>query len=261
MSDSPVHFTMRELQRIFFAPHFWALIIGASALLGLTGPFGTYDSLPLAGRFAYWTAILVTTYFVCSATVFLLVQTIWPNRTRLAWHYGVAGALSGLPIAVLVSAINAVVFGIGPGQGIAFLPLLVYCVAIGGLVSVLIAILTAQYERAADAGTSVKRHPRILERLPPGQRGALSHMSMQDHYVDVRTAKGGGLVLMRFADAIAEAEETPGLQIHRSHWVALHAVDKSVRRDGKLFLRLADGTELPVSRSFQPSVREAGLLQ
>lgn len=261
MSDSPVHFTMRELQRTFFAPLFWALIIGASVLLGLTGPFGTYDSLPLAGRFAYWTTILVTTYFVCSATIFLLIQAIWPNRTRTAWHYGLAGAASGLPIAVLVSAINAVVFGIGPGQGIAFLPLLGYCAVIGGLVSMLIAILTAQYERAAEAGTTAEKRPRILERLPPGQRGALSHMSMQDHYVDVRTAKGGGLVLMRFADAIAEAEETPGLQIHRSHWVALDAVDKSVRRGGKLFLRLADGTELPVSRSFQTAVREAGLLQ
>ncbi len=81
---------------------------------------------------------------------------------------------------------------------------------------------------------------------------------MQDHYVDVRTDKGGTLVLMRLADAIAETEGVAGLQIHRSHWVALEGIEKAVRRDGRLLLRMRDGTELPVSRTFAPAVREAG---
>jgi DNA-binding LytR/AlgR family response regulator len=126
----------------------------------------------------------------------------------------------------------------------------------------LIAIFTSQYERAASAAVApaAPKRPRVVDRLPPAQRGQLTHMSMQDHYVDVRTDRGGGLVLMRFADAIAETDGTAGVQIHRSHWVASNAVEKAIRRDGKLVLKLTDGTELPVSRSFQPAVKEAGLL-
>ena len=265
MSDGPLHFTMRELQRNFFAPRFWVMIIATSLLLGLIGPFGTYDSLPLPGRFAYWTAIVLATYFASGATVFLLVRLVWPRSNRHTLHYMVAGAVSGVPIAAVVSVINAAVFGTGPGKGIAFLPLLGYSAVIGAVVSTLIAVFTEQFERLAMASATpvdqaLAKHPRIVERLPPGERGALSHMSMQDHYVEVRTARGGGLVLMRFADAIAETAGTTGLQIHRSHWVALDAVEKGMRCEGKLYLRLADGTELPVSRSFQPAVREAGLL-
>ena len=223
MSDGPLHFTMRELQRMFFAPRFWVLIAGAAFLLGLTGPFGTYDGLRMPAQFAYWGATVVATYFVGGAAVFLFVETVWPGRERGPGHYALAGAVSGLPVAAVVWALNVAVFGyLG---GINFLPLLAYCVAIAGLVSLLVATFTRQYDRARE-GTSApltERRPRILDRLPPNLRGRLSHLSVQDHYVDVRTDKGGTLVLMRLADAIAETEGVAGLQIHRSHWVALEA--------------------------------------
>ena len=64
---------------------------------------------------------------------------------------------------------------------------------------------------------------------------------------------------MRLADAIREAEPVEGLQIHRSHWVAIAAVARAVRRDGKLFLELTNGLRLPVSRGAQPAVKAAGL--
>lgn len=82
---------------------------------------------------------------------------------------------------------------------------------------------------------------------------------MQDHYVDVHTDKGNTLVLMRLADAIAEMEGVSGMQIHRSHWVALDAVAGSLRKDGRLFLRMTDEKLLPVSRSSLDAVRVAGL--
>jgi DNA-binding LytR/AlgR family response regulator len=76
----------------------------------------------------------------------------------------------------------------------------------------------------------------------------------------VTTTAGRALVLLRLSDAIAEAEGVPGLQIHRSHWVTLAAVAR-VRRDGaRVLLVLKDGRELPVSRTFMPQARLAGLL-
>lgn len=260
MTDGPLHFTMRELQRSFFAPRFWAAIVGASVLLGMIGPFGTYDALALPGRLAYWAAIAVSTYFIGSGCVFLFVRLVSPGRMPGAAAFGLAGAVAGIPVALAVWGLNTVVFA-ESGGGIALLPLAAYTMAIAAIVSALLAVFGRLYEQAKRPGAMApEKRPRVVDRLPPGQRGRLTHMSMQDHYVDVHTTRGGGLVLMRFADAMAETDGTEGVQIHRSHWVANAAVDKAVRRGGKLYLRLNDGTELPVSRSFQAAVRDAGLL-
>jgi DNA-binding LytR/AlgR family response regulator len=64
---------------------------------------------------------------------------------------------------------------------------------------------------------------------------------------------------MRLADAIRETGDVAGLQIHRSHWVALEAVEGVKRRDGKLFLEMADGALLPVSRGARGRVKAAGI--
>jgi DNA-binding LytR/AlgR family response regulator len=43
--------------------------------------------------------------------------------------------------------------------------------------------------------------------------------------------------------------------VHRSHWVADDFVAKLNRADGRLSLSLADGTEIPVSRTYAANVR------
>lgn len=83
---------------------------------------------------------------------------------------------------------------------------------------------------------------------------------MQDHYVEVATSRGKTLVLMRLGDAMRETGATPGIQVHRSHWVALAAVARAHKASGKVTLELSNGAIVPVSRSFMPAVREAGLV-
>ena len=101
----------------------------------------------------------------------------------------------------------------------------------------------------------------LLKRLPIELRGNLSHLSMQDHYVDIVTDKGSKLVLLRLADAIAETEPVPGLQIHRSHWVAPGCGCPHPPCEGdRHFVELKDGAVLPISRSSLPAAREAGLV-
>jgi DNA-binding LytR/AlgR family response regulator len=51
-----------------------------------------------------------------------------------------------------------------------------------------------------------------------------------------------------------------GHRVHRSHWVAEDAIRETLRRDGRVFLTMTDGAEIPVSRSYQKALREAGLL-
>lgn len=260
MTDRPLHFTMRELQRLAFAPRFWAAIAGASLLLGLVGPFGTYEGLRLPARLAYWAATAIATYFTGVAAVFLQVHLFTPGRMPGVALFALFGAVAGIPVAAVVWLINAAAFE-SDGRAIPLLPLVAYCVAIAAVVTALVALFTEQYERAKhlEAAPLAPKRPRILDRLPPQSRGELSHLTVQDHYVDIRTDRGGTLVLMRLADAIAETEGVAGLQIHRSHWIAIAQVAQSVRLGGRLMLKMKDGTMLPVSRSYMEDVRAAGL--
>ncbi|MCB1397271.1 MAG: LytTR family transcriptional regulator, partial [Rhodobacteraceae bacterium] len=85
-------------------------------------------------------------------------------------------------------------------------------------------------------------------------------LSVQDHYVEVVTTRGRELLLMRLSDAIAETEGCAGLQVHRSHWVALDQVQAAHRDGARAVLTLSDGREIPVSRTYVPAAKEAGLL-
>jgi DNA-binding LytR/AlgR family response regulator len=272
VSDGPLQSTKRELQRRLSEPKLWAALIGGGLIIGLIGPFGTFDSLAMLPRLAYWIAVAVLTYVTGLATVYLVVAVFFePRSTRLV-AYLVAGMIAGLPPAAIVVGLNSQLYGHPASIGDA-LVLTAYSVAIATIVSVLVALFSIPGAATPDAATTAAaalagpvaappqelRRPSILDRLPLHLRGRLAYMTMQDHYVDVHTDKGSTLVLMRLADAITETDGVPGLQIHRSHWVARAAVQAAVRRDGKLLLKMEDGAELPVSRSYMGAVREAGL--
>jgi DNA-binding LytR/AlgR family response regulator len=66
------------------------------------------------------------------------------------------------------------------------------------------------------------------------------------------------MLLMRLADAIAEMDVTPGLQVHRSWWVAEGAVRKVERKGRTIMLTLSNGIAVPVSRPNVAKVKQAG---
>lgn len=266
MSDTPLQSTMRELQRQFSSARLWLTLVAVSLLLGLVGPFGTFEQHDLLQRIAYWSIVAVSTYAVGIGTIGLIVRLFHPDGRAGPGLYAVAGAIAGVPIFALVYLFNGLVFGFDLPLETWFLALA--CVLIAAVLSALIAVFSRAQALELDAvqqqpvvamGAAAQVRPTIIDRLPAGLRGQLAYLSMQDHYVDVHTDKGGTLVLMRLADAINETTGVPGLQIHRSHWVAIAAVAEAVRRDGRLMLKMRDGVELPVSRPYMAAVREAGL--
>ena len=244
------------MQALLRSPTFWATIAAASILLGLTGPFGTFAGLDLPARLAYWAVTVVVTYLAATLLVGWLAAAFPVHGIPEPVAYGLYGAVVGVPVAAIVWGFNVAVFGFAGAIG--FPLLLAYTVAIAAIVSAVVAMFHIRFAQATRPDARAAR-PRILDRLPPQLRGELSHLSVQDHYVDVRTNRGGKLVLIRLADAIAEAEGVEGLQVHRSHWVAVGQVAATHRRDGKLVLTMRDGTEVPVSRTYASAARAAGL--
>lgn len=74
-------------------------------------------------------------------------------------------------------------------------------------------------------------------------------LSSELHYVRVATMSGKRLVLFNLKDAMAELQaEVSGMQVHRSHWVALSAVEKMDRKAGATYLVLKNGDRVPVGR-------------
>jgi DNA-binding LytR/AlgR family response regulator len=100
---------------------------------------------------------------------------------------------------------------------------------------------------------------RFAERLPPKLRGAaIWAVEAEDHYLRLHTGKGQDLILMRLSDAIAELDGIEGAQVHRSWWVARNAITDIARADGRATLKLQDGSEVPVSRTYAKLLRERG---
>ena len=110
---------------------------------------------------------------------------------------------------------------------------------------------------AAGAAAIPLTRPRsIFDRLPRKLGTDLIYVKVEDHYVKAVTPAGSGLILMRFADAVAELS-AHGLQVHRSYWVSRRYMKRVIPKDGRTILRLTTGQEIPVSRTYLRAVRAA----
>ncbi len=100
----------------------------------------------------------------------------------------------------------------------------------------------------------------LLRKLGPDSGNKLVRLQSADHYVEVHTDTGAKLLLMRLSDATEMLSGTNGQQVHRSHWVNLEEVKGVIKRNRKIWLRMSDGSDVPVSRSYSPALRKAGVL-
>ncbi|MEO6013321.1 MAG: LytTR family DNA-binding domain-containing protein [Devosia sp.] len=253
MNDSALQSTLRETQRHLLNPKSLGTMGVIAIVLGLAGPFGTFDLLPMLQRLAYWVAVVFLTY-AAGYGLSMFADALW-GRGRSFWQrLAIMSLPAGAGATLIVSTINLITFGTANFSLGGALVLLgqSFAVAIG---VVAIVLLLEPKSAAVAAGP-----PAILERVPPAQRGTLLALIVEDHYVDIVTDRGKTLVLMRLADAMRETGPLKGLQIHRSHWVAREVVVKAHRAEGKVLVELSNGLRLPVSRGYLAAAREAGLI-
>ncbi|MEL6645339.1 MAG: LytTR family DNA-binding domain-containing protein [Pseudomonadota bacterium] len=254
MDNRQSSFALRELRAQFGNRRVLVVLAGIGVILGVVGPYRTGEVMLAAPRIVYWMAIVFVSYAVGSFTVAVLGRLLDGPRVP-PWARVVAqGIAIGVMVAPVVLVINWIVFGIVPEGP----PAVVEFVATVCAVTLVIAVAFELYGDTAEEARVAA--PAILQRLPVAQRGTLLSLSGEDHYVRVRTDRGEEMVLMRLADAIAEAAPVAGLQVHRSHWVARDAVAAARRSGERAILTLTSGDEIPVSRANVRAVREAGLL-
>ena len=247
------------------------------ALLVFLGPFGTWVSLSVSDRLVFWMTAVGVNWLVGLAAFNLTISTFRARKWPLWTGMLLAGLIAALPgtgtVWMVVTAYLDHRTSELSGIVVLYGQVLVLHLLIGPLAFHFIEKPSRQRDAGvesspAEAVPPVRRtgpappaatHAALLDRLPARSRGDLLHLRMQDHYVEVHTAAGSEMLLLRFRDALREVEDIDGLQVHRSHWVARAAVVGVERqRGGRIALRLVNGAKVPVSRSFAPAVKARG---
>lgn len=261
--QSPVN----EFKALLRKKELWTVLLAVGIVLAILAPFGTDTHLRFVPAVAYWSVVASVTFLSASflAMLFAPAQT----RTISAWDWiklVLTAGFIGLVVSIEVLLLNWAIFAIAPSTLSYSLPLIGNTVAVTAVIFAAMRFISHKGSNAApetiaqpaSAMTLQTDAPALLARLPFDKRGALISLEVQDHYVDVTTTKGNVLILIRLSDAILEAGA--GYQVHRSHWVAANQI-AAVRKDGpKAVITTQDGRDIPVSRTYVPVLKEAGLL-
>lgn len=171
-------------------------------------------------------------------------------------------AIAAAIISAPVTLVLLIFFNNAPWQPIYLLMQYGYVLVISLIVTSAAYVLDALKDNKAAETSDADPISGFLERLPVKFRTAeLYAISSEDHYLRVHTSLGEELILMRLADAVRELSQVDGLQVHRSWWVAKIGVTDEKKADGRSFLILPTGTEVPVSRSYRGKAKDVGLIR
>lgn len=266
MNDTSLQLALREIRAVFTSPFSLGVMAGLVILLTLGGPFRTATSLNDWQRLLYWGTLVPLSYGTARALVPIIGAILGTRISNRLVRMTVLALLLSVPVSFVVLAIETIAFG-WPDAALA-IRVFINSTAITLVATLLLVWFSQRFRAVSEIDALSAPRPviaavngaSIMERVPLAKRGRLIALIVNDHYVDVVTDKGTSLVLIRLGDAMRQTGEFEGVQIHRSHWVARDAVTRSFRDGDRLMVELCDGRILPVSRSFAPAARQAGLV-
>lgn len=245
-----MHFTIRQMTS-GWRRH--ALAAVALALfLTFLGPFRSGEVMTAGPRAVYWLALVATGY-VLALAAFRLVGN-WPNGAL-----GRAFLVSVIASVPQMFIVSWALVQVRPGRVIDAADLPMLFVSVLSIELVIVAIQKGLSPRpAATVAIAESAAAQSRGRIPLALRRDLIALEAEDHYVRVHHAAGSTLILHRFGDALGELDPASGLQVHRGWWVASGAVTGTFLRGGKRWLKLSNGLQVPVSRTYLRSVSEQG---
>jgi hypothetical protein len=203
-------------------------------------------------RVVYWVIVVAVT-FATGSFASLLVHTAMKYRSK--WlNIFISTGVIGIAVTIVLSVLNLIAFDIWPSTWAELLNQFIIVTLISAVVEV------GSFALGAGSPTQNENAVALMQRLPWEKRGPLVSLSAEDHYVRVTTTNGTKLLLIRLLDAIKEVGDTRGMQIHRSHWVALDQIQKVERSGDRGKVIMKDEMSCPISRKYMPDVRAAGML-
>lgn len=226
-----------------------------SLVLGFLGPFGSY-AMPLSERLIYWFILFNLGYFFY---YFSHIMTDWFYKNKSPHPvllFITPSLLATIPLSILVGYATLQV-------GYKFnlsLPIFIYMLPQVFILGIIIDSMMRFIHLKQD--TKIKNRPgqTFINRLPHKLGDKLICFVMEDHYIQVYTELGNHMMLMRMKDALIELQDYKGFQVHRSYWVAFNSIENVIKQSRKTILVMSNGLEIPVSRKYLATIKEAGLL-
>lgn len=248
-----------------YPPH-WGIWAICSVVVATIGPFGGYGTVPFPVRMAFW-AVLLAAAFCVATGILTVLDTVARHRPR--WQtlaFGVA-AFTSIHTPITLALVQITPEGL---RGRMVSPLFVVSVTFlvtSAVTAIRSLVLNMHGQRArkppvARPGAPAPEAsptPRLRRRIAP-DAGPILRLEADGHYVIVHARHDRQRLRMRLTDAIAEMEPVEGHACHRSHWVTSAAVVGTARQNGRPVLVLSDGARVPVTRTYEPGLRAAGLL-
>ena len=245
----------RQIPENFLRPSWKGLVVLCvlAAFLTFTGVYDAVKALPIWWGWAYWMLTLVVGCLVGYGTISGLHQL----RASVAAQYSAALLTSTAAVTAVIIALQ---FQNIPEFSFKLVPPLFLQVFV---ISMTVFVIGIMLDRAFGTSTNLPgslsnpvKH--FLEHLPMKYRDAeLYAISSEDHYLRVYTSEGEELILMRLSDAVHALRDADGLQTHRSWWVGKAGISEVKRDNGKVEILLKSGTLAPVSRTYQPAIKDA----
>lgn len=249
------------------------VIMIIASVLSLLTPFGM-DKVGLIKGWFFWLLLCFSGYFVYAPIIYFGNEFLYKMSKVLRARYWLRITLLAALGSVIMSFIVPLVVINFFDVQIAYLTLvpqiMLRTFIVGGLISGVYSLknylqtqnqqllkqqqqLSAQ--QAQNSNSINKKYQDFMTKLPLDKRGKLICLEMDDHYLKVHTDKGSDLILMRFKDALACLDEYPGIQTHRSWWVAQDAIVSEEKEGRKLLLKLVNQQLVPVSRRYTEQVK------
>jgi hypothetical protein len=264
------------------------VMVPVAAIVGFLGPFGTYLNGDFFSRTGRWWAMLMGTYLLVRPAIifwrWVAASTRLPRGSVVFWGL----VACSFPMALIWHTLNREetrLLGGYPG----ILPFTLLC----AMMILVVVWWAARADRRLEsyyqgpllrhlagypAGTSApsqagapggaasgsmvasRDRPRLHARLGAQFDGEILALESEDHYVRVHGMRQSELLLLRLRDAIAEMDDVPGEQTHRSWWVARNAVAEVTGNGRNREIRLLNGTIVPVARDSVDRLQHSGFL-
>jgi LytTr DNA-binding domain len=257
-----------------------AIALLAGVLLGVIGPFGTFESMSTITRFSFWMGGIAVGMII-HIPLYYAAALLGPQYRVPAWVWvSLSAVVAALPMTFVINGIFATMMDATNLDSMAGLYPFVFAISLpmqwvsywtrergdpvapATYVAAPVATVTAVAVAETTGPTvATSNAPKLSARLPARIGKDIVCLEMEDHYVRVHTALGDAMIHMRMADAVTELDSIEGMIVHRSFWVARAAIT-GWARDGKtLTLSLLNGKSIPVARDRQPLVKAAGWLE
>jgi hypothetical protein len=255
-------------------PDRWSRLLSgatvAGLLFGVVGPYNSFTANPTT-RLCYWTMLFWAGTLILWPSAALGLHAGARRGFSPAFAAAAAVMIACIPLAALAAA-GCYLFWPVHASGIRPVEWYVQTVVIA-LPAVGIAFwleMGRGFQRGLIGGSLRMRAgnpppgpsaPVMAPALPSHLIEAALCLQMEDHHVRVHTVGRSHLHLAPLRQIAEQLGPTHGLQVHRSWWVARHAVQDWQEEGRSMILILSNGLRVPVARNRVAQLRAHGWLQ